>query len=277
MGAATSLPYTTVADYLVRARAAGLAWPLPDTLDDAALEARLFSSAGPPAARARPLPDWATVHRELRRTGVTLQLLWIEYREHHPDGYGYTQFVEHYRRWARHLDVVMRHDHRAGEKLFVDYPGATVPIVDPDTGEIRPAQLFVAALDASSYTYAVTTAADPGGESYVIALSDEQWDLVADLFDRQGGLGSGLLRPDPVRCRDADPRRDRAARQHSHLCHGLEPDDGVSATAGSSCSGHGRWRSSATASGAPGSRLPGRASRQDRPFLRYELVESRMR
>jgi transposase len=158
VGAATGLPYTTVADYLVRARAAGLAWPLPDGLDDAALEARLFSSAGPPAARTRPLPDWATVHRELRRTGVTLQLLWIEYRERHPDGYGYTQFVEHYRRWARHLDVVMRHEHRAGEKLFVDYPGATLPIVDPDTGEIHPAQLFVAALGASSYTYAEATA-----------------------------------------------------------------------------------------------------------------------
>ncbi len=158
VGAATGLPYTTVADYLVRARLAGLSWPLPDELDDAELEARLFPSAGLPPARARPLPDWREVHRELRRTGVTLQLLWIEYRERHPDGYGYTQFVEHYRRWARHLDVVMRHDHRAGEKLFVDYPGATIPIVDPETGEIRGAQLFVAALGASSYTYAEATA-----------------------------------------------------------------------------------------------------------------------
>lgn len=157
VGAATGLPYTTVADYLVRARLAGLGWPLPDELDDAALEARLFPSVVGAPARTRPLPDWATVHRELRRTGVTLQLLWIEYRERHPDGYGYTQFVEHYRRWARHLDVVMRHDHRAGEKLFIDYPGATIPIVDPDTGEIAPAQLFVAALGASSYTYATAT------------------------------------------------------------------------------------------------------------------------
>ncbi len=158
VGVATGLPYTTVADHLARARAAGLDWPLPDDLDDAALEARLFSSAALPPGPARPLPDWADVHRELRRKGVTLQLLWFEYKERHPDGYQYTQFVERYRRWARQLDVVMRHEHRAGEKLFVDYPGQTLPITDPETGQISPAQLFVAVLGASSYTYATATA-----------------------------------------------------------------------------------------------------------------------
>jgi len=158
VGAATGLPYTTVADYLVRARLAGLGWPLPDDLDDGALEARLFMSAAPPPGRSRPLPDWPTVHRELHRKGVTLQLLWFEYKERHPDGYQYTQFVERYRRWARKLDVVMRQEHRAGERLFVDYPGATIPITDPETGEISPAELFVAVLGASSYTFAEATA-----------------------------------------------------------------------------------------------------------------------
>src|SRR5450759_3406640 len=154
VGLATGLPYTTVADHLARARAAGLGWPLPDGLDDAALEAALFASTALPSPATRPLPDWTAVHHELRRKGVTLQLLWIEYKECHPDGYQYTQFTERYRRFARGLDVVMRQDHRAGEKLFVDYPGPTIPITDPTTGEVTAAQLFVAVLGASNYTYA---------------------------------------------------------------------------------------------------------------------------
>jgi hypothetical protein len=92
VGAATGLPYTTVADHLARARAAGLSWPLPDGLDDAALEAALFASAVLPPPATRPLPDWAAAHHELRRKGVTLQLLWIEYKERHPDGYQYKEF-----------------------------------------------------------------------------------------------------------------------------------------------------------------------------------------
>jgi transposase len=151
---AAGLPYTTVSDYLARAGRAGLGWPLPEGMDDAELEARLFRRAALPPTKARPLPDWAEVHRELRRKGVTLQLLWMEYRERHPDGYAYTQFCELYRRWRRHLSVVMRHHHRAGEKLFVDYPGQTVPVIDPATGEIAAAEIFVAVLGASSYTFA---------------------------------------------------------------------------------------------------------------------------
>ena len=155
--AATGLPYTTVSDHLVRAAVAGLGWPLPEGMDDAQLEARLFARAESPPSASRPLPDWSTVHRELRRKGVTLQLLHMEYKEREPDGYQYTQFCRHYRAWERHLDVVMRQEHRAGEKLFVDFAGQTIPIVDPATGEIRPAQLFVAVLGASSYTYAEAT------------------------------------------------------------------------------------------------------------------------
>ena len=158
VGAALRMPYTTVADYLSRLRRAGLAWPLPDDMDDAALEARLFTSAVLPPGPTRPVPDWPTVHRELRRKGVTLQLLWLEFKTAHPDGYQYTQFVRHYRRWQRRLDLVMRQEHRAGEKCFLDFPGNTLPIVDPETGEIRQAQLFVAVLGASNYTYAEAVA-----------------------------------------------------------------------------------------------------------------------
>jgi transposase len=153
-GVATGLPYTTVSEHLVRAVKAGLGWPLPDGMDDAQLEARLFAKAEPPPSASRPLPDWPTVHRELRRKGMTLQLLHMEYKERQPDGYQYTQFCRHYRAWQRHLDVVMRQEHRAGEKLFVDFAGQTIPITDPATGEITQAQLFVAVLGASNYTYA---------------------------------------------------------------------------------------------------------------------------
>src|SRR5207247_7275456 len=109
--------------------------------------------AAPPEV-SRPLPDWAEVHTEMRRKGVTLHLLWMEYRERHPEGYAYTQFWELYRRWKRHLDVVMRQDPRAGEKMFVDFPGQTVPVVDAVTGRVLQAEIFVAVLGASSYTYA---------------------------------------------------------------------------------------------------------------------------
>jgi hypothetical protein len=110
--AAVGLPYTTVADYLERARrkGAGLGWPLPEGVDEVELEARLFVSAASPPGHSQPLPDWSLVHRELRRPGVTLQLLHMEYKERQPDGYQYTQFCDLYRRWQRHLDVVMRHD-----------------------------------------------------------------------------------------------------------------------------------------------------------------------
>jgi transposase len=100
-GAATGLPYTTVSDHLVRAAKAGLGWPLPDGMDDAPLEARLFARAEPPPSASRPLPDWPTVHRELRRKGMTLQLLHMEYKERQPDGYQYTQFCRHYRHCHR--------------------------------------------------------------------------------------------------------------------------------------------------------------------------------
>ena len=159
VAAATGVPGSTVGDHLARTRLAGLSWPLPEGVDDAWLEARLFAPPVPPLPSAqRPMPDWPTVHKELRRKGVTLQLLWLEYREAHPDGFGYSWFCQAYRRWAGRLDLVMRQQHRAGEKLFVDFPGMTLPITDPETGEVWQAQLFVAVLGASSYTYAEAVA-----------------------------------------------------------------------------------------------------------------------
>jgi len=154
VAAATGSPYSTIADHLARAQRAGLGWPLPEGMDDAALEARLFTKAEAPPSSSRPLPDWTLVHHELHRKGVTLQLLWMEYKERFPDGYQYTQFCRHYRTWQGRLDLVMRQEHRAGEKLFVDFAGMTLPITDPDTGEVWQAELFVAVLGASNYTYA---------------------------------------------------------------------------------------------------------------------------
>ncbi len=148
----------TVSDYVQRVEAAGLSWPLPGDLDDAALEARVFARPSVTSA-GREMPEWASVHRELRRDGVTLQLLWHEYIETHPDGYRYSQFCERYRQWARKLNPSMRQVHRAGEKTFVDYSGKRPHLVDRHTGEERPVELFVAALGASSYIFAEATEA----------------------------------------------------------------------------------------------------------------------
>jgi transposase len=152
---ATGLPPTTVFDYLKRAAAAGLAaWPLPTEIDDQELERRLFVSAGPPEI-TRPVPEWARVKNELRHKGVTLQLVWQEYLERHPGGYQYSQFCRLYHQWSRHLDVVLRGDHLAGQKMFVDFPGQTVPIYDPETeAMVMEAQIFVSVLGASNYVYA---------------------------------------------------------------------------------------------------------------------------
>jgi transposase len=145
----------TVSEYLRRVKAAGLGWPLPPELDEAALEARLFPPAGPVRERVAPDPAW--IHQELRRVGVTLHLLWEEYRQVHPDGYGYSQFCELYRRWAKKLKPSMRQQHRAGEKTFIDFSGKRPHLVERRTGEEIPVELFVAALGASSYTYAEAT------------------------------------------------------------------------------------------------------------------------
>ncbi len=148
---------TAVGDYITRARRAGLSWPLPENISDEDLERLLFP---PPAAASgdrRAPPDWALLHRELKRPGVTLSLLWEEYRAVHHDGYGYSRFCELYRAWKGGLSPTMRQSHVAGDKMFVDYAGATMEVIDGLTGEIREACVFVATLGASSYTYAEAT------------------------------------------------------------------------------------------------------------------------
>ena len=147
----------TVADYLLRAEAARLSWPLPPELDEGQLEQRLFPVPPRLPANERGIPDWTDIYQEMKHKSVTLFLLWQEYRAEHPHGYQYSWFCQQYRDWLNKRDPVMRQHHRAGEKLFVDYAGQTVPVVDRTTGAIRAAQIFVATLGASNYTYAEAT------------------------------------------------------------------------------------------------------------------------
>jgi len=150
------LSQATVSDYLLRAQAAGLSWPLPAEMEEEELERRLFPPR-PSKAQQRPQPEWAVIHQELRRKGVTLGLLWQEYKAAHPAGYQYSQFCELYHRWADTLEPCLRQFYRAGEKLFVDYAGQTMPVVDRQTGEVRQAQIFVAVSGASNFTYVEAT------------------------------------------------------------------------------------------------------------------------
>jgi transposase len=152
------LSQASVSDYLSRARRAGLTWPLPDGLDDAQLEALLFPPTPDVPSDQRPMPDWSAVHRDLRRPNVTLALLWEEYRGATTDGFGYSWFCDLYREWTGRLKPTMRQVHIAGERLFVDFAGHTMEVIDAATGEIHRAEIFVAVLGASSFIYAEATA-----------------------------------------------------------------------------------------------------------------------
>lgn len=155
IGLRLKLSKTTVATYLLRAREARLdCWPLPAGRDDdATLEAALFQRVGRPPQDLQE-PDWAKVATELKRKGVTLVLLWQEYREAHPEGYGYTWFCEQFRAFENRTSPSFRNRHEAGAVMQTDYAGHTIPITDPATGVVRQAQIFVAVLGASSYTFA---------------------------------------------------------------------------------------------------------------------------
>ena len=147
---------STVGDYIARFQNSGLKWPLPADLPDAQLAKALFNESDKAQDKGmvvRPEPDWQVVHNELRSKGVTLQLLWQEYKLTHPDGYQYAWFCENYARWHGKRDMVMRQHHLAGEKLFVDFSGTTLSIVDRRTGEITKAEIFVAVMGASNYTF----------------------------------------------------------------------------------------------------------------------------
>jgi len=136
----------TVHEYLERATTAGIGWPLPEGFSEEELEAKLLGNQ-PVRAKAveqRPQPDWKTIHEQLQQhRHLTLQLVWEEYRQANPEGYRYSWFCERYQHWRRHLDVVLRQEHKAGEKMFVDWAGATIPVYDSTTGQTWSASLFL--------------------------------------------------------------------------------------------------------------------------------------
>jgi transposase len=156
IAAATGMSKGAVTNAVQRALEKELRWPLPADMDDAQLEGLLYVQA---AARARyAQPDYAVIHQELKRHGVTLQLLWEEYEQVHGErAYRYSQFCVHYHEYRATLARSMRQVHRAGEKVFIDYSGDTVAVIDPGSGEVFSAQIFVASLGASKYAYAEAT------------------------------------------------------------------------------------------------------------------------
>ena len=192
---ACSVGYGTVSNYVTRARGAGLTWPLPDDLGDDALEALVFPPPTLGASRAEL--DYTHIHAELRRSGVTLQLLWIEYRASNPEGCGYSQFCDRYRRWAGRLSPTMRQVHRAGERCFVDFAGKTPTLTDAKTGLTRSVELFVGVLGASSLTYAEATEDQ----------SVESWLAVHQEMLRYFGGSSELWIPDNLKTAVTTPCR----------------------------------------------------------------------
>jgi transposase len=188
---------STVGEYLERAEQAGLGWPLPDDLNDQELYRRLFPEKEKTATPEKPIPNWEEVHRELSKRGVTLTLLWQEYREKHEDGYGFTQFRVHYQEWNKSHTNSMRLPHKGGDEMELDYAGMTIPITNPETGEATQAQVFVATLPASSYTYVE------------IQASQELCHWLAGhvrAFDFFGGLPR-IIRPDNLKSAIKSPNR----------------------------------------------------------------------
>ena len=158
MGRRLGVARSTAQDYLKRIAAAGLTWPLPEDLTDQVLEARLFTNKGKQAGiRHRVEPDWAQLAKEMKRPGVNLMVLWEEYRANESEGYGYSRFCDLFRGFEKCLSPVMRQHHEAGDKLFVDYSGKKIGVLNKATGEFREAEIFVGVLGASSLTYAEAT------------------------------------------------------------------------------------------------------------------------
>lgn len=149
---------STVSDCVRRAKRAGLSWPLPEHLDDGHLEQLLYSPVRNGASDAGKGIEYTHIYQELKRKGVTLHLLWEEYKDSHPEGVSYSQYCNLYRSWSKQIDVYMRQPHKAGEKMFVDYAGMSIPLIlDINSDRTHDAQIFVAALGASNYTFAEAT------------------------------------------------------------------------------------------------------------------------
>jgi len=158
ISASTKASVGAIQKLLSQADALNLNWPLPEDLDDGCLAALFYPGTDPTPSTRYQVPDWATVHQELKRKGMTKQLLWEEYTAQYPNRcYSYSQYCDRYRHWLKQQKRSMRQTHKAGEKCFVDYCGPTLPIINPQTGEVRTAQVFVAVLGASNYTYAEAT------------------------------------------------------------------------------------------------------------------------
>lgn len=187
----------SVGRYVRRAQRAGLNWPLPQDLDDDGLEDLLFPTLPDAALNSKLMPDWRYVHKELGKAGVTRMLLWQEYREQQPDGYGYTWFCVTYDLWKGRMRPSMRQTHVGGEKVFVDFSGDTIDIVDPATGEIRAVKLFVATLGASSYIYAEAVASE-GLEDWIGAHTR--------MFNAFGGVPQ-IVVPDNLKSAVTKPDR----------------------------------------------------------------------
>lgn len=191
---ATNVSRTAISELLDRARRSGVAWPLPPDMTEAALENILYPRTQ--VQSGRPEPDWNWVHAELRRhKGVTLRLLWLEHRREHPDGLGYSQFCAHYQEIQKSLKVTMRQVHPGGERMTVDYAGVPMPIIDRTTGEVHPAQVFVASLDASDYIFCEAT------------WTQQIEDFIASherAFDYIGGV-TEMVTPDNLKSGVTDP------------------------------------------------------------------------
>ena len=154
VSASMNIAHSTVGEYLKRAEQAGLDWEQAQGLEEAELKAKLFPPKSP-GSKQRPEPNWEQIEKELKQKGVTRMLLWQEYLAEHPDGYGYSQFCERFRRWAKGQETpTMRKPKKAGEEAEVDYAGLTMPVIDPHTGEITQAEIFVGVLGASGLIYA---------------------------------------------------------------------------------------------------------------------------
>jgi len=192
----TGIARSTVKDYLIRAKAAGYTWPLPEALDNETLNAKLFPVNSP--KNKRPDPDWESTHQELKRKGVTLYILWEEYKRENPGGYQYNWFAHRYRQWSKKNDVWMTQTYKAGEKIYVDYSGLTIPIWSTNLQQIEfNAEIFVSVLGASDYIFCVATKTQQ--------LPD--WiEAHCQMFEFYGGA-SELIVPDNLRSGVTKPHR----------------------------------------------------------------------
>lgn len=182
---------STVAEYLYRSDSAGLSWPLSDELSDEDLERQLFPPTPGQNEPTRPLPNWSKIQMELARKGVTLLLLWQEYKRASPDGYGYSRFASLYREWQGKTELRMRFHHKAGEKQFVDFVGLTMPIAEPETGEVRQVPVFASALGASQRIFA---------KAYESQTLENWLSGNADSFEFYDGLAQILVPDNPRAC-----------------------------------------------------------------------------